>query len=104
MKGSRLSLRDLAHLAEHFGRARKVKPAVWLKLPQRRQHVMRTVDVCVHRRKAVSKAFRDEALGREVIALIKLVLTDDVENARITLQARGVQLQPISKILNSGES
>src|SRR5438067_8680517 len=65
---------------------------------------MRAVDVCIHRREAVSKTFSDEALSREVVTLIKFVLTDDVEDARITLQARGVQLQPIGEILNARES
>src|SRR4029077_20591440 len=104
IKGSRLSLRHLSHLAEHLRRPRKIEAAIGLKLAQRRQHVMRAVDVCVHRRKAVSKTFSDEALGCEVVTLIKLVLTDDVEKARISLQACGVQLQPISKILNARES
>src|SRR5438067_1067833 len=65
---------------------------------------MRAVDVCIHRREAVSKTFSDEALGREMVTLVKFVLTDDVEDARITLQARGVQVQQICKILNSRES
>ena len=99
-----LSLRHFTHLAEHFRGTRKIESAIWLKLPQGSEHVMRAVDVCIHRREAVSETLGDEALGRQVIALIKFVLADNVEDARITLQARGVQLQPIGEILNARES
>src|ERR1043165_1726953 len=65
---------------------------------------MRTVDVRVHGRKAIGETLGDEALGREVVTLIKLILADDVKDARITFQARGVQLQPIGKLPDSRES
>jgi hypothetical protein len=38
-------------------------------------------DVDVHRRKTVLKAFRDEALRRQVITFVKFVAADDAENA-----------------------
>ncbi len=52
---------------------------------------MRAVDVRVHRREAIGKTLGDKTLGGEVVALVKIVATDDMKNAGITFQTCGMQ-------------
>ena len=52
---------------------------------------MSAVDIHVHGGEAVGKTLRHEALGREVIALVKIVLAENVENTGVTLEAGRVQ-------------
>jgi hypothetical protein len=52
---------------------------------------VRAVDVRVHRREAVGKAFGNERLRGQMVALVELVTADDVEDAGITFQTRRVQ-------------
>jgi hypothetical protein len=59
---------------------------------------MSPVDIYIHRRKAVGETFRDETLGREVITLIKIVLADDVIDARITLERSRMKYQTIDDV------
>src|SRR5215213_75782 len=91
LKCSALCLRYLVDVAKHLARARKIKPALRPQLTQRREHVVSAVDVHIHRREAVGETLRHEALRREVIALVKVVFTEDVENAGVTFQAGRVQ-------------
>ena len=59
---------------------------------------MRAIDVDVHCGKAVGETFCDKTLPCEVITLIKIVLADDVINARITLESCGMKNQTINDV------
>jgi len=61
------------------------------------------IDVDVQRRKPVLKTLGNKALGGQVIALIKFMAADDAEDAWITFQTRGVQLDLIQQMRDSGE-
>src|SRR5688572_21913556 len=91
LKRSRLFLRHLVDVTEHLAGAGEVKTALGPQFTQSGEHVMRAVDVHVHRRKAVGKAFRDETLGRQVVTLVEVVLAQDVENTRITFETRRME-------------
>jgi hypothetical protein len=52
---------------------------------------VRAVDVGVHGGEAVGEGFGDEGLRGEVIALVELMTTNDVEDGRIALQRSGVE-------------
>ena len=86
-----LPLRHLSRLAEHLTRPRKVDLATRLRLADRRQHVVRPVDVGVHRREAVGEALSDKALSGQVVALVEIVLAEDLENAGVALQSPRMQ-------------
>src|ERR671939_1236875 len=85
LKRRRLLLRDFRRVAEHLARAREIEPATGPHFSQRREHVVRAIDVHVHRREAVGKTLRDETLRREVVTLVELVLAEHVKNAGVTL-------------------
>src|SRR5689334_20564972 len=91
LKRRRLFLRHLAGIAEHLARTGEVKTAARPHFAQRGEHVMRAVDVHVHRRKAVGKTLRHEALRREVITLVKVVLAQYVKDAGVTFETRRMQ-------------
>src|SRR5262245_27449278 len=103
MKSRCLLLRHLFSFAKHLGRSGEVETAIPLQLPQRRQHEVSAIDVCVHRREAIGKTFRDKTLRREVIAFVKLVLRDYVKDAGIALEARRVERQSIKQVRDSRE-
>src|SRR5262245_15930089 len=104
MKRRRLGLRRFTNFAKHFARTCKVETALRLQLTQRRQHVMRAVDVRIHRREAVAKTFRHETLRRQVITLSKLVLADDVKDRRVTLETRRVQHNLVEQMPDARET
>src|ERR1051326_1430661 len=64
---------------------------------------MRAVDVHVHGRKAVGKAFRHKTLGREVITLVKIVFAEDMKNAGVTLETGRVQRDPVQQVMYATE-
>src|SRR5437016_7781494 len=97
-------LRDLMHFAEHFRRTGKIEFALRLQLAQRCQHVMRTVDVRVHRRESVRETFPDKRLRREVVALIKLITTENVKDAGVAFQASGMKGYLVQQMLDAIES
>src|SRR5215470_17869929 len=98
-----LLLWHFMYFAEHFTRPGEVEFATRLQLAQRRQHVMRPIDVGVHGREAVGETFRDKALRREMITLIKFLFAEDMEDAGVTFQARGVQFDSIQQMGNPTE-
>src|ERR1700754_356789 len=100
----RFLLRNLGGVAKHLTRTREVKATPRTHLAQRRQHIVRAVDVHVHSREAVGETFRDETLRCEVVALVKFVLTQNVEDTRITLQTRWMQRDAIDQMSNPAES
>ncbi len=51
---------------------------------------MRAVDVRVHRRKTVSETLGDKRLRCQVVTLIEFMPADDVKDARVILQTRGM--------------
>src|SRR5436190_10520236 len=104
MEGCRLSLGHLMSLSEHFTRTGEIELAVGLLFLQRCQYVMRSIDVRVHRRKPIRKTFSDKALRSEVVTLIELVTAQDMKNAGITLEIRGMQNQLIQQMSNSAKS
>src|SRR5262249_40111876 len=91
MKRRGLLLRRLSNFAEHLARSGEIESAFRSQLPERRKHVMSAVDVRVHGREAVEKTLGDKALSREMVTLVKRVLAEHVEDAWITLEARGMK-------------
>src|SRR5262249_31724563 len=87
LKCSGLFLRYVVDVPKHLAGACKVKTTFGPQLPERRQHVVRAVDVHIHRGKPVREAFRHETLCREVVALVKIMVAENVKNAGITLEA-----------------
>src|SRR5215510_8400046 len=65
---------------------------------------MRAVDICVHGRKAVRKTLRHETLRRQVITLLKIMLAEDVEDARVTLEIRRMQGHVVQQVTDATES
>src|SRR6185503_14263501 len=61
---------------------------------------MCAVDVCAHGRKTVGEAFGDEALRRQVITFVEVILADDAKDARVTFERRGMQFQIIEYVNN----
>ncbi len=98
IKRSRLALGHFAHAAKHLGRSGEIKTALRAQLLKCSQHVMRAVDVDVHRREAVLKTFGHETLRSQVIAFIKHVTTEDVKDARIAFNTRRMKLKPIKQM------
>ncbi len=86
-----LGLRTFFHLAEHLARSGEVESAVRLRFSDGRKHVMRTVDIGLHRREAVIETLSDEALRGEVVALVELVAAENMEQAGVALQRSGMQ-------------
>src|SRR5713101_794438 len=104
IKRGRLALGHFAHAAEHLGRSGEIKTALRAQLLKRSQHVMRAVDVDVQRREAVLKTFGHETLRSEVIALVKLVLTEDVKDTRIAFNTRRMKLKTIKQMRDAPKS
>src|SRR5678815_3173191 len=86
LKRGRLFLRHFVDVPEHLARPGEVKTTLRTQLTQRREHVVRAVDVRAHGRKAVSEALRHETLRREVITLVKIVFAEDVKNAGVAFK------------------
>src|SRR6185369_2545884 len=103
LKRSRLFLRHFVDVPKHLARSREVKTTLRPQLTQRGEHVVRAVDVRAHRRKAVSETFRHETLGREVIALVKIVLTENVEDAGVAFETGRVQSDSVQNMSNAAE-
>src|SRR5687767_7019881 len=59
---------------------------------------MSPIDIHVHGRKAVCKTFRHETLGSEVIALVKVVMANNMKNARIAFKTGRVKNQPVEEM------
>src|SRR5258706_9860211 len=98
MKGGRFPLWHFPHLAEHFARAGKVKPALRPQFSHRREHVMRAVNVGVHGREPVGEALSNETLCSQVVAFIEMMAANNIENARITFQAGGMQTDLVEEV------
>ena len=64
---------------------------------------MRAVDICVHGRKAVGKTLGHETLRRQVITLLEIVLAEDVEDARVTLEIRRMQRYAVQQVTDATE-
>src|SRR4029079_917585 len=86
LKRSSFFLRDFVDVTKHLACAREVEPAISPQFADRRQHVVGAVDIHVHGGKAVCETFRHEALGRKVVALVKVMGAEDVENTGVTLE------------------
>ena len=56
---------------------------------------MSAINICIHRREPIGKTFCDEALGGEVIALVKCVTAHDVKDTGIAFQTSWMQRQSI---------
>src|SRR5262245_34289859 len=96
-------LRHFTYLAEHFTRPGEVEFATGLQLAQRREHVVRPIDVGVHSRESVGETLGYETLRREMITLIEFLFAEDMENAGVAFQARGVQFDSIQQMGNPAE-
>src|SRR6185369_6471254 len=104
LKRSGLRLGDFVDVTKHLARAREVEPAIGSQLADCCQHVMCAVDIHVHGGKAVSETFRHEALGCEVIALVKIMRAEDVENTGVTLETCRVKCEAVEDVGNAFES
>src|ERR1044071_1824911 len=93
-----LRLRRLANLSEHLARSCEVKSALRLEFAQGSQDVMSSIDVGFHRRKAVCETFRNKTLSRQVIALVKALMAEDLKYARIASDIGWVKHQPVAKV------
>src|SRR5215813_12000535 len=91
------------YFAEHFTRPGEVEFATGLQLAQRRQHVMRPADVGVHSREPVGETLGYKTLRREMITFIIFLLAEDMEDAGVAFQARGMQLDSIQQMGNLAE-
>ena len=67
---------------------------------QRRQQEMRAVDIGVQRGELVVERVADEALGRQVIALVGLHFVDHPVHAGIAFERRGMQYQAAADSLS----
>lgn len=83
-----LVLRNLAHFAKHLAGTGEVESAPGPQFAQRRQHVMRTIDVRIHCGETICKAFGNETLRGQVVTLVEVVAADHVKDTGITLEAR----------------
>src|SRR5215475_4729259 len=89
--------------AEHFTRPGEVEFATRLQLAQRSQHVMRPTDIGVHSREPVGETLGYKTLRREMITFVIFLLAEDMEDAGVTFQARGLQLDSIQQMGNPAE-
>jgi hypothetical protein len=64
---------------------------------------MRAVDVHVHRREAVGKTLRDETLSGEVITLVEIIFTENVEDTGVTFETRRMQRHSIDQVSDTAE-
>ena len=102
-KVRRLLLRHLVGIAEHLTRSGKIKLTFRAQLANRGEYIVSAADVGIQSREAVDKAFGDKTLGREVIALVEVVLAEDVKNARVTFQTRGMKDESIDYGVDAAE-
>ena len=103
MKRRQFVLGHLRDLAEHLARGGKIETAVRGTVPERGQDMVRPVDVRIERREFVLERIRDEALRRQVVALVWLDRLKDPVDARKAFQRGGVELQPILEMQNAPE-
>jgi hypothetical protein len=92
MERSRLRLRHLMRLPEHFARTGKIKPAAWSNFAQRREQKVGAVDVRVECRELVVERVTDETLGGQMIALIRRAFRHHLEDAGKTLNRTGMKV------------
>src|ERR1051325_11931875 len=104
LKRRALRLRHFADIPKHLTRPGKVKTTTGPQLTQRRQDVVRAVDVRVHGREAVGKTLGHKALRRQVITLVKIVFAEDMENAGVTLEIRRMQGDTVQQVTDATES
>src|SRR6185369_6329073 len=103
LKRRRLFLRHFTRIAKHFTRAGEIKTTTRTRLPQCSEHVMRAVNVHIHRREAVGKTLRHEALSREVITLVKVVLAQNLKDARVAFETGRVQGHAVENVGDAAE-
>jgi hypothetical protein len=104
VKRRRLRLGDFADLAEHLARSGEIETAARPQLAQGGQHVVRAVDVRVHRGETVGETLGHETLRGQVVALVVVVTADHVKDAGIALQRGAVQLEPVEKVGDAAEA
>src|ERR1700691_4133973 len=95
MERGGFTLWSLPDLAEHFTRSGEIETALRLHLPQSRQNIVGPVDVGAHGGEAVGEAFAHKALSAQVIAFVKLLLSEDVKDAGVALQAGRMEMDAV---------
>jgi len=93
MKAGDLVLRRFLGQAEHLARSGEIETAFGRQRSDRRQQKMGAVDVDVQSGEFVVERVADEALGRQVVALVRLHLVDHPVDAGEALERCGVELQ-----------
>jgi hypothetical protein len=92
------------NVAEHLTRSGEVETAFWPQFSQGGEDVVSAVDVHVHRREAVGEAFRDEALGRQVVTLVEVMLAQDLKNAWVTFETGRMECYAFEQMGNAAEA
>src|SRR6266850_3945054 len=90
-------------LAEHLTGSGEIEAGVRTYLAHTRQHVVRSIDVRVDGRKLVLDGIADEALGGQVVDLIRLHSSHDLVETRVALQRGGMQLDSFEDVSNAPE-
>src|SRR5580698_236883 len=104
MKASSFILRGLVRFAEHLAGAGEVEARVGAGIFETREHVMGAVNIDVHGGELVVKRITDEALRREVIALVRLYLEEDTVETREIFKRRAVKVNLAEQMLDSRHS
>src|SRR5579862_3871622 len=104
MKRRGLALRRLPDFTEHLARSGEIKAAFRLQLPDGLQDIVCPVDVGAHGGEAVGEAFRYEALRRQVITFLELLLGENVKYAGVALQAGGVNVDAAQASFQAAET
>src|SRR5438067_393148 len=95
------ALRADGRFAEHFAGTGEIKPRLGRGVPRGGEHVMRAVDVRVQRREFVLERITDEALCRQVIDFVGADASDDLKEARIAFERRGMQSDVAIEMLDA---
>src|SRR5947209_3038805 len=97
------SLRNLLDFAEHFARSGEIETALGSCLLDRGKQVMRAIDIRVQGGKLVVERVADEALGRQMVTLVRLDTADDLVQTGKALEGAGMQNQPVAYVRNPAQ-
>lgn len=96
-EGGFFGLRSLFCIAEHFTRSGKVKSAMRRLSLDRGEHVVRAVEIGIDGGEFVFKGIGYEALGREVVTLIRFHTGNDIKEGGVTFHGGAVDGYPVEE-------